>query len=215
MRLPVRPTLRHERAFLRTGVSAVAGCDEVGRGALCGPVTVAMVVVTADSSAAPSGVRDSKLLAEADRERLAEQIKAWCTAWAVGHASAAEIDEVGIMAALRRAGWRAWENLGVAPEVVLLDGNHDYLRQPQMVPHGRRAPQVATRVKADLVCSSVAAASILAKTTRDALMRQLAEDFPAYGWSRNKGYASAEHRAALTRWGPTEVHRRSWRLPAG
>jgi ribonuclease HII len=174
-----------------------------------------MVVVTAQTPTAPTGVRDSKLLSADARERLAAKVKVWSAAWAVGHASAAEIDTVGIMAAMRLAGWRAWAALAVAPVVVLLDGNHDYLGEPAVVAPGRAAPQVITRVKADRSCSSVAAASIVAKTTRDAIMQRLAADHPEYGWSRNKGYAARDHRAALARWGPTEVHRRSWRLAGG
>ena len=219
-----RPDLRVERRLLRGGLTALAGTDEVGRGALCGPVTVGMVVVTAATRTAPQGVRDSKLLTAAARERLVPRIQRWATCWSVGHASPAEIDAWGIIAALRLAGHRALAGLEVPPDTVLLDGNHDYLRVPEPGPDadpGRplppavvdRVPPVRTIIKADLRCAAVAAASILAKTARDAIMVELAAEHPDYGWAGNKGYAAPEHVATLERLGPTVHHRRSWRLP--
>ena len=136
----------------------------------------------------------------------------------VGHASAAEIDEVGLIAALRLAGRRAMAALPAAPDAFLLDGSHDWLSTPQQPglfedpPEDAIAP-VTTQVKADLTCASVAAASVLAKTERDGLMVRLAEDFPGYGWEENKGYATPEHLAAIRRLGTCVQHRRSWRLP--
>lgn len=218
MRAPA-PSLRIERQMLRSGISALAGCDEVGRGALSGPATAAMVVVTADSLPAPFGVRDSKLLTAQARQALVPRIQKWAAAWGVGHASPAEIDEFGIIAALRLAGHRALAALEIAPEVVLLDGNHDYLSFPaqsELFAEPRviaEVPRVVTMVKADLRCAAVAAASVLAKTARDALMVDLAAAHPHYGWDENKGYASARHIEALREHGPCEQHRRSWRLP--
>ena len=215
------PTLRTERRLLRQGYRAVACADEVGRGALAGPVTVGMVVITTATPPAPAGVMDSKLLTAARREALAPLIQRWAP-HAVGHASSDEIDQLGIMAAMRLAGLRALRALELEPDLILLDGNQDYLgatRQGSLFdqvatePHPP-VPEVRTQVKADLTCAGVAAASILAKVTRDALMIQAASNFPDYGWSANKGYAAPDHLAALRRLGPTHLHRVSWQLPS-
>lgn len=213
------PSLRVERRMLREGRTTLACFDEVGRGALCGPVTIGAVLVTAETPTAPQGVRDSKLLTADARERLAPRIRRWATAHAVGHASSAEIDEHGIIAGLRLAGHRALAGLGVVPDAVLLDGNHDYLTTPAQtglfappfeVDH---VPPVTTMIKADMQCAAVAAASILAKTARDAIMVALAADHPQYGWHENKGYSAPGHVAALAEHGPSPHHRVSWRLP--
>ena len=217
---PRSPSLRVERALQREGHRLLAGMDEVGRGALAGPVTVGVVVIDETCRTAPQGVRDSKLLAPHARERMVPRIERWAVAHAVGHASAAEIDEVGIIAALRLAGVRALAATGIRPDLVILDGNHDWLTAPEDV--GLFAftdgapvvtPPVTTMIKADLKCSSVAAASVLAKVTRDAIMVRLGGDHPVYGWVENKGYAAPEHMDALRLHGPCEWHRRSWRLP--
>ena len=227
-----RPSLRREKALLRDTAVLVAGCDEVGRGALAGPVTVGLVVVDADVRRMPAGLNDSKLLTPAHREQLVPQIHRWCRASAVGHATPQEIDAFGLTRALRLAGMRALADLrqvwGLGPDVLLLDGSHDWLSprqtdeaQPGLWEDERVveptwpdvvAPSVVTQVKADLTCASVAAASVLAKTTRDALMRGLASTYPEFGWDENKGYASDQHRAALRRHGPCSHHRQTWRL---
>ncbi|TIC88140.1 ribonuclease HII [Nocardioides sp. GY 10113] len=212
------PSLRVVRRMMRGGLASVAGVDEVGRGALCGPVTVAVVQVTEATRSAPQGVRDSKLLTADARARLAPRIRRWAP-HGVGHASPAEIDEYGVIVALRLAGHRALAALPEPPAAVLLDGNHDYLTAPEQdalfAPPDLLAqtPPVVTMVKADLRCAAVAAASILAKTERDTIMAGLAADFPEYGWAANKGYAAPDHLAALSRLGPTPHHRVSWRLP--
>lgn len=213
------PSLRIERRLLREGCAAVACVDEVGRGALSGPVTVGMVLVTPQTRTAPRGVRDSKLLTPQARRDLVPRIERWAAAHAVGHATAAEIDRYGIITAMRLAGHRAVALLSPRPDLLLLDGNHDYLTDPDQgalfAPDGLvdDLPPVMTMVKADLRCAAVAAASILAKTTRDAIMVDLAAEHPEYGWDVNKGYASPDHIAALAEHGPTVHHRRSWRLP--
>lgn len=219
----VAPHLRHERLLLRDGARLLAGMDEVGRGSLAGPVSVGVVVVDVTTRSAPKGVADSKLLAPAARTRLLPALGRWGLARAVGHASAAEIDEIGIIAALRLAGTRALETVAatVGPvDVVLLDGSHDWLSRPAQPDlftldeePALPAPRVHMRVKADRTCASVAAASVLAKCERDAMMVDLAAEHPAYRWDENKGYASAEHMAALRELGPSVLHRRSWRLP--
>jgi ribonuclease HII len=221
------PSLRFERELLRTrGVRWLASIDEVGRGALGGPVTVGVVLVDLETPSAPTGVRDSKLLSPAARVRLVPRLQRWAPAWAVAHASAEEIDAVGILRALRLAGERAFAQLPVRPDHVLLDGSYDWVSRPAPTlfdddglptdpDSWEEPPPVTVKVKADMTCSSVAAASVLAKTTRDALMIELATTFPAYGWDVNKGYASPEHLEALRSVGPCELHRRSWAIPGG
>lgn len=215
------PSLRLERRLLREGATLVGGVDEVGRGALSGPVSVGIVVVT-DSHRALTGVRDSKLLTAEARVALVPRITSWAADWGVGHASPGEIDEVGIVAALRLAALRALAQLDRGPDTVILDGKHDWLSAPSqesLFGDDRQAapqtgvPRVTTLVKADLQCTSVAAASVLAKVERDAIMTHLHSTSPHYGWAENKGYAAPDHIDALRRLGPTAHHRRSWRLP--
>lgn len=202
-------TLRVERALLREARpgAVLAAVDEVGRGALAGPVAVGVVIIDAASAAAPQGVRDSKECDRATREHLAPRVRAWANRSAVGMASSVEIDSIGIIGALALAAARALNTTGVRPDLVLLDGKHDWI--------SRVAPgsQVVTRIQADATCAAVAAASIIAKVTRDAHMVALDEQCPGYGWSGNKGYAAPEHIAALERHGPSPWHRVSWRLP--
>ena len=211
----------------------VIGCvDEVGRGSLAGPVSVGLVFIDPHLPGAPDGVRDSKELSLSARERMAPLVKEWILAGAVGHASALEIDEFGIVAALRLAGRRAWnqalaslaERGGYAPpRVAVLDGNLNWLSPVEADLFGAPEPgdaegllavdaAVYTRVKGDRDCLGVGAASILAKVERDELMLALDEQYPAYGWQRNKGYGSAEHKAAIAAHGATEAHRRTWKL---
>lgn len=210
------PTLRLERALLSERCSRLASIDEVGRGALAGPVTVGVVVIDATIDPAPQGIRDSKLLSPTQRERLVAPIERWVRSFAVGHASSAEIDERGIVAALRLAGRRALEELaGPVPDLVLLDGSHDWLTgaDPDLFADPWLPPPVVTQVKGDMSCASVAAASVLAKVERDRIMGDLDVRHPGYGWSSNKGYASAEHVAALGTLGVSPMHRVSWSLP--
>lgn len=243
---PKRPSLRVERSLQREGYRVLAGMDEVGRGALAGPVSVGVVLIDETCRSAPVGVADSKLLPPPRRASLVGPVRRWALAWAVGHAGPDEIDEIGIMAALRLAGCRALEQIRVAtgfgPDLIILDGNHDWLTDPMRVglfgaepDAGPGAgpgavadgaldcaaeatsydaqPPVRTLIKADRSCSSVAAASILAKVERDELMVALAGEHPAYRWELNKGYAAPEHLAALAEHGPCLLHRRSWQLP--
>ncbi|WP_256838655.1 ribonuclease HII [Ornithinimicrobium faecis] len=214
-----RPSLRLERALLREGHSVLVGMDEVGRGALAGPVSVGVVAIDATIRSAPQGVKDSKLLSQQVRERLAPRIRAWALDWGVGHAWPEEIDAIGIMSALRLAGQRALAQLEVSPDLVVLDGNHDWLTDPARdgllaLADPAAPPQVPVRtlIKADLTCSSVAAASVLAKVTRDDHMIAIAPEHPAYSWQLNKGYAAPEHQEALRTLGPCAHHRRSWNI---
>lgn len=216
-----RPSLRVERTLQREGYPVLVGMDEVGRGALAGPVSVGVVAIDETCRSAPQGVKDSKLLSAQARERLVPRIERWSLAHGVGHAWPEEIDAVGIMAALRLAGERALARLqGVTPDLVLLDGNHDWLTDPGrvgllgLVADAPVTPPVRTMIKADLRCSSVAAASVLAKVARDTLMVQAGaqEAHAPFGWQQNKGYAATDHLDALRRLGPCPWHRRSWRL---
>ena len=225
------PSLRLERQLLRSGAVVACGLDEVGRGSLSGPVTAGMVLVDASTSRSPDGLRDSKLLTASVRERLVPGIKAWARGWSVGHASAEEVDGLGLIGALRLAGHRALADLPIVPDIVLLDGNHDWMSWPRQQDlfsadlgevlagdrgpaEAVRIPRVTTLVKANLTCASVAAASVLAKVARDAIMVELDVEFPEYGWRENKGYASARHIEALRDIGSSVHHRRSWNLPS-
>ncbi|MCK9795643.1 ribonuclease HII [Isoptericola sp. 4D.3] len=220
--------MRQERSLLTGGARLVAGMDEVGRGALAGPVSVGVVVVDAATRTAPQGLTDSKLLTPAARVAMVPQLERWGVAWAVGHAGPAEIDAHGIVAALRLAGRRALAQVRRTcgdVDVVLLDGSHDWLSRgdvdlfeaaaldPVLGPDVPE-PAVRTLVKADLQCSSVAAASVLAKVERDGLLVRLARQYPAFAWDQNKGYSAPAHLDALRRHGPTPQHRRSWNLRA-
>jgi ribonuclease HII len=220
--MSVAPTLDYEKRFLPRGARFLAGVDEVGRGALAGPVSVGIAVIDLQNMELLADVRDSKLLKAADRERLDPLVRAWSVASAVAHASAREIDELGIMGALRTAGNRAWFEIlgaGITPDVVLLDGSHNWLSpaaQPSLFDEvttdpGCDAP-VHTLVKADMQCLSVAAASVLAKVERDQHMRELHLECPDFGWDVNKGYATAAHREAIRTHGPSPYHRISWNL---
>lgn len=208
----VAPRLTVERRLLRENALVIA-CDEVGRGALAGPVAVGAVAMDAAHARrrVPEGLRDSKLVAERHRPAVAARAAAWVQASAVGWASAAEIDAVGIIRALGLAAVRALAQLhdaGVATDeaVVILDGNHDYI-----TPAGALL-RVQPIVKADRDCASAAAASVLAKVARDAVMVRLHDEAPAYRWARNKGYASDEHRAAIRELGLSRHHRASWAI---
>jgi ribonuclease HII len=149
------------------------------------------------------GVRDSKLLTADARARAAVDVAGWAVGFGIGHASPQECDELGMTLALRSAAERALKQLdeaGLSPDCIVLDGKHNYLGDPR----------VETRVKADMSVLSVAAASVMAKVTRDALMREAAEHHPQYAFESNKGYPAPEHVRALTGYGPCTLHRRSW-----
>ncbi|MGP4114165.1 ribonuclease HII [Streptomyces sp. 4N509B] len=194
------PTHSVERSIrAKTGARLVAGIDEVGRGAWAGPVTVCAAITGLRRP--PDGLTDSKLLTPARREALAEVLGTWVTAHALGHASPREIDTLGMTAALRLAATRALGGLPERPDAVILDGKHDYLGGPW---------RVRTVIKGDQRCVAVAAASVLAKVRRDAMLASLATEHPEYGFDTNAGYPSPVHRAALAEWGPTPHHRMTW-----
>ena len=203
------PTLDLESEYFASGATLVIGIDEVGRGAIAGPVAVGVHAVIAGTNEFPAGLRDSKLLSEKRRDILAPLVADW-GAGAVGYASAEEIDERGITTMLGEAARRALLDLhrsGVAVDraVIILDGSHDWLT-PML-----RAPlDIRTRVGADRSCASVAAASVRAKVARDSLMREAHEAHPEYAWDSNKGYGSKAHYAGIAGHGLTGLHRHTW-----
>jgi len=210
--------LEHERSLVARG-EVVVGVDEVGRGALAGPLTVGVVVVTS-AAPAPRGLTDSKLLSPARRESLVAPIRGWAAAWSLGSVSASDIDRWGLRLALAVAATRALDGLTLTPTFALLDGSFNLLDAPMPldgevngVPPLRYATlRHATLVKGDRKSATIAAASVLAKVHRDAEMIRLHEGFEPYEWSQNKGYGSARHMQVLRQRGPSMHHRRTWRL---
>lgn len=209
----VAPKLTLERSLLKE-CGLIISLDEVGRGALAGPVAVGAAVVDAAGARrrVPEGLRDSKLVTEKRRPEVAARAAAWVQASAVGWASAAEIDEIGIMRALGLAASRAVQAVAdqgvlLHDALVILDGNHDYVSAMHPVPL-----RVRPVIKADRDCASVSAASVIAKVARDAHMTELHESHPSYQWERNKGYASPEHREAIRSGGLSPYHRASWAI---
>ena len=195
------PTLRLERRCWQAGERVVVGIDEVGRGAWAGPATVAAVVSAPEHV---RGIRDSKLLTRDERTRAAATVRDWAVAIGIGHASYDECDALGMTAALRTAGQRALAQIaqqGYEPDRIILDGNHDYLAG---------GTRVTTVVKGDVSVLAVAAASCVAKVTRDAMMAEEAEHYPPYEFESNVGYPAPAHQCALRGYGPSAIHRRSW-----
>ncbi len=192
------PTDEQERELRACGFERIAGVDEAGRGALAGPVVAAAVLLPYNCHIV--GVRDSKLVAEPERERLYGEITACALAWSVGIIDNAEIDRINILQATFQAMRLAVRGLAPSPDYVLIDG--------------RDAVDVGTPCRAivggDGLCVSIAAASIVAKVTRDRLMRAHHEHLPQYGFARHKGYGTAVHRKAIIEHGPTALHRLSF-----
>jgi ribonuclease HII len=206
--------------------------DEVGRGAWAGPLSVGVAVLCESPLRIPKGLRDSKQLTEDVREAIFDRVAAWCAGWAVGHADPGECDRLGMTAALRLATRRALDQLSpdLVPDAVVLDGTFDFVSPPEApqlfdldgapepmavddateTERSVWAPPVETVVGGDARCASVAAASVLAKVTRDRIMRATADSYPAFDFERNKGYPSPAHQRALCGYGLSAVHRRSW-----
>ena len=192
--------LRRERELWAGGLVHVAGVDEAGVGPLAGPVVAAAVVFPPGTGL--KGVDDSKRLTPEKRAALAVEIRGVAICWSVAVVEAGEIDRMNILRASLEAMRRAVEGLSVRPERLLVDA--------RTIP-GTDVAQEAI-VKGDAKCHAIAAASILAKTERDALMRRLAEEFPGYGFAEHKGYPTEAHRDAIRRLGPCAIHRRSFTL---
>lgn len=211
-----RPSLRVEKRLLGSGRVTVIGMDEVGRGAIAGPVAVGVAAVTVDVGRVPQGLADSKLLTAARRDALVPVVERWAPT-AVGMASAEVVDQQGIVPALGQAGAAALATLvasGVSLQgaVVVLDGSFDWLTRavPAALLAGEDPLDVVVRVKADRDCASVAAASVVAKVARDALMVAAHDDAPHYAWASNKGYGSTAHYDGIRAVGAHALHRRSW-----
>lgn len=192
------PGLQFEKALWADGPEFVVGIDEVGRGSWAGPLTVGAAVIPKVKRIYK--VRDSKKIPEQKREAMFDRVVNWCLYSSVGHASHEECDELGMSAAQKLAAKRALDNLGIVPDAVLLDGKWNFVDHPN----------VTTIIKGDNKSLSIAAASIIAKVTRDRIMRSLSESFPGYDFASNKGYPSPKHRKFLSENGPTTIHRVSW-----
>jgi ribonuclease HII len=192
------PGLIVERELWAGGASVVVGVDEVGRGSWAGPLSVGAAVVPQDRRVYK--IRDSKMLTEREREAIFDRVADWCVAWSVGHASHLECDTLGMSAAQKLAARRAMDGLGLEVDHVLIDGSWDFVG-------GGNTTRI---VKGDATCLSIAAASILAKVTRDRIMRAESEHFPGYDFDSNKGYPCPRHQIALRGMGPTTIHRRTW-----
>ena len=198
-----QPGLSVEETFHADGLT-VAGIDEVGKGAWAGPLVVGIAVVPkhAYGGTVPSEVRDSKTMSEKSREAAFDVVRDWSSAWSTGWATSRECDELGMADAQRLACRRAIESLSVPVDVAIVDGRWDFV-SPEI-------PVVEMRIKADRDCASVAAASVLAKVTRDRHMRELAVHYPYWSFESNKGYPCGLHRAGLHAWGASHEHRTSW-----
>jgi len=211
------PSLNSERRIFERGNRFVIGIDEVGRGAIAGPVAVGVSLIDKTNPALetwPQKLQDSKLMTPKSRSEIAQPLIDWVSSHAVGFSTNSEIDELGISEALRLAARRALDELFNDPKirkliaedgaVILLDGSQNWLGK---VAYGL---DVQVQVKADTNCVSVAAAAVLAKVTRDSLMQQLDQQNPGYGLAGHKGYASAAHISALRELGPSAIHRVTW-----
>ncbi|AZI41993.1 ribonuclease HII [Deinococcus psychrotolerans] len=194
---PVTPDWSYERAHWRRGFFRVAGVDEAGRGAWAGPLTVAAVILPNNLGDLP--FRDSKQLRPAEREELAAEVRRVALAYAVEHAAPEEIDRLNVLGATHAAAMRAIARLDPRPQALVTD----YLKLPTDLPYSAPA-------RADALSYSVAAASLLAKTERDARMLELDAEYPGYGFAAHKGYGTSQHRRALAELGVSSVHRRTF-----
>ncbi len=203
----------------------VCGVDEVGRGAWAGPLAVGIAIAGKDS--APENIRDSKALTEKRREAVFAEVADWCAYWSVGFAEPQECDSLGMSLAQKLAASRALENLGAEPDWALIDGNWNFLADSRQngtsytadttdttdtADTGDLASRSTTIIKGDTKSLTIAAASILAKVTRDRLMREIGDSHGPYRFSHNKGYPCAWHKSALGAWGATPIHRKTWKF---
>jgi ribonuclease HII len=203
------PQASRERRLFESGAKTIVGIDEVGKGSWAGPLVIGIamlsreMVFSDEPAVALGGVRDSKQLSESQREEIFDLVAAKCLRWSIGAASALECDQLGMVEAQRLATARGFAALSVPiVDVAIVDGRWDFVS-----PHARK---VLVEVKADADCVSVATASVLAKVSRDRMMRLLAGDYPQWHFDTNKGYPCPKHRAALQGYGPSAIHRTSW-----
>ena len=223
------PHASREQRLFESGAKTIVGIDEVGKGSWAGPLMIGIamlsreIVFSDEPAVALGGVRDSKQLSESQREEIFDQVAARCLRWSIGAASALECDQLGMVEAQRLATARGFAALagtsagselsssGLARasvdavatvDAAIVDGRWDFVS-----PHARK---VLVEVKADADCVSVATASVLAKVSRDRMMRSLASDYPQWHFDTNKGYPCPKHRAALQGYGPSAIHRTSW-----
>jgi ribonuclease HII len=203
VKIAFTPSLAAESVLWEYGLTRVAGLDEAGRGAWAGPVAAAAVILPSDPTIQDklNGVRDSKQMSARERDFWEEQIKVVALDWSTGLASSREIDELGILPSTRLAMRRALDGLSLLPKHLLIDA----VRLP-----GVQVPQTAL-IKGDGLVLSIACASVLAKTCRDAILVQLDKEYPGYAFARHKGYGTARHREALAGLGPCPEHRFSYR----
>ncbi len=210
--------LAYERALVKRG-EVVVGLDEVGRGALAGPITVGAVVIT-HAARPPKGLTDSKMLSPAERESLVAPLESWASDWSLGSATSVEIDRWGLRVALAVAANRAMGGLSIAPTHALIDGPFNLLDAPlRLDDELLEVPELpyatithTTLIKGDARSATIAAASVLAKVHRDRAMVGLSGEYPIYGWDANKGYGVPQHLAALVDEGPCCHHRLTWKL---
>ena len=223
------PNASRERLLFDSGAKTIVGIDEVGKGSWAGPLVIGIamlsreMVFSDEPAVALGGARDSKQLSELQREEIFDQVAAKCLRWAIGAVSALECDELGMVEAQRLATARGFAALAdtsagsdlsiggavrttggdaAIVDAAIVDGRWDFVS-----PHARK---VMLEVKADANCVSVAAASVLAKVSRDRMMRSLAGDYPQWHFDTNKGYPCPKHRIALQGYGPSAIHRTSW-----
>lgn len=196
------PSLVIEKSLFKQGFKTVCGMDEVGRGCFAGPVVTGAVVFSASSNI-PEGIADSKLLSPKQRQNLDSKIKNSALAWAVAEISVSDINKLGIGKATQKAFRKAIRSLSQKPDFVLIDAfhiNHLNRKKQKPIKHG------------DKICTSIAAASIIAKVYRDKLMENMDKKFPEYGFARHKGYGTKLHQQAIKRFGLSKLHRSSFNL---
>ena len=199
------PNLKVEQSLWADGHEIIVGVDEVGRGSWAGPLSIGAVVLP--KTGRVNGVRDSKMLTEREREALFDRVAGGAQYWAIGSVSHDECDLIGMSAAQKLAARRAIDGLGLGFEKidrVLIDGNWDFVSE--FLGEGK----TQRIIKGDATCLTIASASVLAKVSRDRLMRAYDPEFPGFNFAENKGYPCPKHKMALQAYGPTAIHRRSW-----
>ncbi len=195
-----KPTLDLEKKLWREGYLKICGLDEVGRGPLAGPVVAGAVVIENESQFL-GGVRDSKTMTEKNRVFFCEKIKELSTGWGIGIVESFEIDELGISKAIQKAMGLAIQDLGFKPDYLITDGNINQILSYPM----------KTVIDGDSLHYTISAASVIAKVTRDEIMRKFSEEYPEYGFEKHVGYGTKVHMEALKKFGPCKIHRKCFK----